>query len=145
MNFKEIIIYEFKNIIEKYNMHLAEISENEIVLYTDKYFLSLMLHSGEVELYYYEKQDKKIVEYIINSFIAYSISAEDRNTTKNRIKEESNIQLSIALLSQTLDEKWSDLLQGGKDWISKYKEFILYIPERDVTEYVAKKYKEVLR
>ena len=48
-------------------MHLAEISENEIVLYADKYFLSLMLHSGEVELYYYEKQDKKIVEYIINA------------------------------------------------------------------------------
>ena len=142
MELKEIVIYAFESIIKKYNMQSSIISENEVVLFSDKYILSFLRHSGVLELVYIEKkEDGELYQYNIDSFIANSISEEARMQIKERLKEESKTEKDLALLAYTLEKKWDDLLLGGKEWIKEYKNFLLYIPARNVTQLIEKKYK----
>ena len=142
MELIEIVIHAFESIIEKYNMQSSIISENEVVLFSDKYILSFLRHSGELEMVYIEKkEDGDLYQYNIDSFIANSISEEARMQIKERLKKESKTEMDLALLAYTLEKKWDDLLLGGKEWIKEYQNFLLYIPARNVTQLKEKKYK----
>lgn len=142
MELIEIVIHGFESIIKKYNMQSSIISENEVVLFSDKYILSFLRHSGELEMVYIEKQeDGDLYQYNIDSFIANSISEESRMQIKERLKTESKTEIDLALLAYTLEKKWDNLLLGGKEWIKEYQNFLLYIPARNVTQLIEKKYK----
>ena len=142
MELIEIVINAFESIIKKYNMQSSIISENEVVLFSDKYILSFLRHSGELEMVYIEKkEDGDLYQYNIDSFIANSISEEARVQIKERLKKESKTEIDLALLAYTLEKKWEDLLLGGKEWIKEYQKFLLYIPARNVTQLNEKKYK----
>lgn len=138
----EAVIHAFESIIKKYNMQSSIISENEVVLFSDKYILSFFCHSGELEMVYIEKkEDGDLYQYNIDSFIANSISVEARMQIKERLKKESKTEIDLALLAYTLEKKWEDLLLGGKEWIKEYQNFLLYIPARNVTQLKEKQYK----
>lgn len=138
----EIVIHAFESIIKKYNMQSSIISENEVVLFSDKYILSFLRHSGELEMVYIEKkEDGDLYQYNIDSFIANSISEEARMQIKERLKKESKAEIDLALIAYTLEKKWNDLLLGGKEWIKEYQNFLLFIPARNVTQLKEKKYK----
>lgn len=144
MELEKLVIHTFESIIKKYSMQSSIISENEVVLFSDKYILSFLRHSGELELVYVEKkEDGELYQYNIDSFIANSISEEDRTRIKERLKKESKteIDLDLALLAYILEKKWSDLLLGGKEWKKEYQNFLLYIPARNVTQLKEKKYR----
>lgn len=142
MELMEIVIHAFESIIMKYNMQSSIISENEVVLFSDKYILSFLRHSGELEMVYIEKkEDGDLYQYNIDSFIANSISEEARMQIKERLKKESKTEIDLALLAYTLEKKWDDLLLGGKEWIKEYQNFLLFIPARNVTQLKEKKYK----
>ncbi|MBD5550611.1 MAG: hypothetical protein HDQ96_05460 [Lachnospiraceae bacterium] len=142
MELIEIVIHAFESIIKKYNMQSSIISENEVVLFSDKYILSFLRHAGELEMVYIEKkEDGDLYQYNIDSFIANSISEEARMQIKERLKKESKTEIDLALLAYTLEKKWDDLLLGGKEWIKEYQNFLLYIPARNVTQLKEKKYK----
>ncbi len=142
MELIEIVIHAFESIIKKYNMQSSIISENEVVLFSDKYILSFLRHSGELEMVYIEKkEDGDLYQYNIDSFIANSISEEARMQIKERLKKESKTEIDLALLAYALEKKWDDLLLGGKEWIKEYQNFLLYIPARNVTQLIEKKYK----
>ena len=147
MELIEIVIHAFESIIKKYKMQSSIISENEVVLFSDKYILSFLRHSGELEMVYIEKkEDGDLYQYNIDSFIANSISEEARMQIKERLKKESQkeskTEIDLALLAYTLEKKWDDLLLGGKEWIKEYQDFLLYIPERNVTQLKEKNVKE---
>ena len=142
MELIEIVIHAFESIIKKHNMQSSIISENEVVLFTDKYILSFLRHWGELEMVYIEKkEDGDLYQYNIDSFIANSISEEARMQIKERLKKESKTEIDLALLAYTLEKKWDDLLLGGKEWIKEYQNFLLHIPARNVTKLKEKKYK----
>ena len=142
MELIEIVIHAFESIIKKHNMQSSIISENEVVLFTDKYILSFLRHWGELEMVYIEKkEDGDLYQYNIDSFIANSISEEARIQIKERLKKESKTEIDLALLAYTLEKKWDDLLLGGKEWIKEYQNFLLHIPARNVTKLKEKKYK----
>lgn len=142
MELMEIVIHAFESIIKKYNMQSSIISENEVVLFSDKYILSFLRHSGELEMVYIEKkEDGDLYQYNIDSFIANSISEEARMQIKERLKKESKAEIDLALIAYTLEKKWNDLLLGGKEWIKEYQNFLLFIPARNVTQLKEKKYK----
>lgn len=142
MELIEIVIHAFESIIRKYNMQSSIISENEVVLFSDKYILSFLRHSSELEMVYIEKKaDGDLYQYNIDSFIANSISEEARMQIKERLKKESKTEIDLALLAYTLEKKWDDLLLGGKEWIKEYQNFLLYIPTRNVTQLKEKIYK----
>lgn len=142
MELIEIVIHAFESIIKKYNMQSSIISENEVVLFSDKYILSFLRHSGELEMVYIEKKaDGDLYQYNIDSFIANSISEEVRMQIKERLKKESKTEIDLALLAYTLEKEWDDLLLGGKEWIKEYQNFLLYIPARNVTQLKEKQYK----
>lgn len=142
MELEKIVVHAFESIIKKYNIQSSIISENEVVLFSDKYILSFLLHSGELEMVYVEKkEDGELYQYNIDSFIASSISEEDRMQIKEQLQKESKIEIELALLAYTLEKKWDDLLLGGKAWIKEYQNFLLYIPARNVTQLKEKKYK----
>ena len=142
MELIEIVIHAFESIIKKYNMQSSIISENEVVLFSDKYILSFLRHSGELEMVYIEKkEDGDLYQYNIDSFIANSISEEARMQIKERLKKESKTEIDLALLAYTLEKKWDDLLLGGKEWIKEYQNFLLYILARNVTQLKEIKYK----
>lgn len=137
-----MVIHAFESIIKKYNMQSSIISENEVVLFSDKYILSFLRHSGELEMVYVEKnEDGELYQYNIDSFIANSISEEDRMQIKERLQKESKTEIDLALLAYTLEKKWYDLLLGGKEWIKEYQNFLLYIAARNVTQLKEKRYK----
>ena len=143
MELIEIVIHAFESIIKKYNMQSSIISENEVVLFSDKYILSFLQHSGELEMVYIEKkEDGDLYQYNIDSFIANSISEEARMQIKERLKKESKTEIDLALFAYTLEKKWDDLLLGGKEWIKEYQNFLLYIPARNVTQLTEKNIKE---
>ena len=101
-----------------------------------------MHHSGELEMVYVEKkEDGELYQYNIDSFIANSISEEDRMQIKERLKKESKTEIDLALLAYTLEKKWNDLLLGGKEWVKEYQNFFLYIPARNVTHLKGEKYR----
>lgn len=140
MDLGEMVIHAFEKVIARYNMQSSIICENEVVLFTDKYILSFLYHSGELEMIYIEKgKTGELYQYNIDSFIAYSISAEDRNYIKERLKDSTKIERELEMLAYTLDRNWDNLLSGGKDWIKEYRNFMLYIPARNVT-FLKKKY-----
>lgn len=142
MELEKLVIHAFESIIKKYSMQSSIISENEVVLFSDKYILSFLHHSGELELVYVEKkEDGELYQYNIDSFIANSISEEDRTQIKERLKKESKTEIDLALLAYILEKKWGDLLLGGKEWKKEYQNFLLYIPARNVTQLKEKKYR----
>ena len=142
MELQEIVIHAFENIITKYNLQSSIISENEVVLFSDNYILSFLRHSNELEMVYVEKkEDGELYQYNIDSFIANSISDEDRLQIKERFQKKSQAEIYLELLAHTLEKKWNDLLLGGKEWIKEYQNFLLYIPARNVTQLTEKKYK----
>lgn len=142
MELKEIVIHAFESIIEKYNMQSSTISENEVVLFSDKYILSFLYHLGELQMVYVEKKDDgELYQYNIDSFIANSILEEDRVKIKERLQKESKIIIELELLACTLEKKWEDLLLGGKEWVKEYRNFLLYVPARNVTKLKEKKYR----
>ncbi len=47
----------------------------------------------------------------------------------------------LALVANTLQKRFTDLLLGGSAWIEQYKKFELYIPSRNITELKGKVYK----
>lgn len=135
MDFGNKVICAFDKIIKKYNLHAKIISNNEVVLFSLKYVLSFLLHSSELELVYIEKRsDGELYQYNIDSFIANSISEEDRIFLEVNLKERSKIEKELILLACTLEKKWDELLLGGKDWIRDFQGFILFIPPRNVTK-----------
>lgn len=142
MELEKIVIYAFKGIIDRYDMQSAIISENEVVLFTDKFILSFLCHSSELQMVYIEKkEDGELYQYNIDSFIANSISEEDRMQIKERLQKESKMVIELELLACTLEKKWNDLLLGGKEWIKEYQNFLLYVPVRNVTKLIDKKYR----
>ena len=142
MELQEIVIHAFENIITKYNLQSSIISENEVVLFSDNYILSFLRHSDELEMVYVEKKENgELYQYNIDSFIANSISDEDRLQIKERFQKKSQAEIYLELLAHTLEKKWNDLLLGGKEWIKEYQNFLLYIPARNVTQLIEKKYK----
>ena len=142
MELQEIVIHAFENIITKYNLQSSIISENEVVLFSDNYILSFLRHSDELEMVYVEKKENgELYQYNIDSFIANSISDEDRMQIKERFQKKSQAEIDLELLAHTLEKKWNDLLLGGKEWIKEYQNFLLYIPARNVTQLIEKKYK----
>lgn len=142
MDLEKIVICTFQGIINKYDMQSAIISENEVVLFTDKYILSFLYHSGELEMVYIEKKENgELYQYNIDSFIAYSISEEDRIQIKERLQKETKIVIELELLSCTLEKKWEDLLLGGKEWVKEFQNFLLYVPVRNVTKIKEEKYR----
>ena len=142
MELEKMVIYIFERIIEKYNLQSSIISENEVVLFSDKYILSFLCHSGELEMVYVEKKENgELYQYNIDSFIAYSISEQDRMQIKERLKQGSKMEIELELLACTLEKKWDNLLLGGKEWIKEYQNFLLYIPARNVTQLKEKKYR----
>lgn len=142
MELEKMVIYIFERIIEKYNLQSSIISENEVVLFSDKYILSFLCHSGELEMVYVEKKENgELYQYNIDSFIAYSISEQDRMQIKERLKQGSKMEIELELLACTLEKKWDNLLSGGKEWIKEYQNFLLYIPARNVTQLKEKKYR----
>jgi hypothetical protein len=61
--------------MEIYNLRVSIISENEVVLFCEKYILSFLLHSAELEMVYIEKREnEELYQYNIDSYIAHSIS-----------------------------------------------------------------------
>ncbi len=143
MKLKELIVRIFESIIKKYNLQVSAISENEVALFSDKYILSYLLHSGELDLVYIEKKENgALYQYNIDSFIADSISEEDRIQIKGRLQKKSGIEIDLALLAYTLEKKWKNLLAGEKEWIKEYQDFSLYIPPQNITQLKAAKYKE---
>lgn len=142
MELEKIVIYAFKGIIDRYDMQSAIISENEVVLFTDKFILSFLCHSSELQMVYIEKkEDGELYQYNIDSFIANSISEEDRMQIKARLQKESKMAIELELLACTLEKKWNDLLLGGKEWVKEYQNFLLYVPVRNVTKLIDKKYR----
>ena len=132
----------FEKIIEIYNLRISIISENEVVLFSDNYILSFLLHSAELELVYIEKREnKELYQYNIDSFITYSISDEDRMKIKSFLINVSKLELELGLLAYILEKKWGELLLGGNRWIQEYENFMLYIPARNVTRLKEKSYK----
>lgn len=143
MELEKMVIYVFKEIIEKYNMQSATISENEVILVTDKYILSFLYHSCELELVYIEKKENgELYQYNIDSFIAASISEEDRMLIKEQSEQKSKLEIELELLACTLEKKWKNLLLGEKGWMKEYQNFLLYIPARNVTQLKEKKYRD---
>ncbi len=142
MELIEIVMHAFESIIKKYNLQSSIISEEEVVLFSDKYILSFLRHSGELEMVYIEKkEDGDLYAYCnIDSFIANSVSDEARMQIKERLKKESKTEIDLTLIAYTLEKKWDDLLLGGKEWIKEYQNFLLYIPPRNVTQ-LEKRYK----
>lgn len=142
MELEKLVIHAFESIIKKYNMQSSIISENEVVLFSDKYILSFLCHSGELEMVYVEKkEDGELYQYNIDSFIANAISDEDRMQVRERLQKKSKAEIDLVLLAYTLEKKWDDLLLGGKGWIKEYQNFLLYIPARNVTQLKENKYK----
>lgn len=143
MKLIEIVIHAFESIIKKYNLQSSIISEEEVVLFSDKYILSFLRHSGELQMVYIEKKEDGdlYAYYNIDSFIANSVSDEARMQIKERLKRESKTEIHLTLIAYTLEKKWDDLLLGGKEWIKEYQNFLLYIPPRNVTQLLEKRYK----
>lgn len=142
MELKDIVVCAFESIIEKYDMKSSVISENEVVLFSNKYILSFLRHSGEIEMVYIEKKENgELYQYNIDSFIANSISEEDRKQIKERLRNKSKTEIDIRILAYTLEKKWNDLLLGSKEWIKEYQNFLLYIPVRNITKLKEKKYR----
>lgn len=132
----------FKKIMYRYNMQFAVVSENEVVLFTNKFILSFLCRYAELIMVYFEKtEDGELYQYNIDSFIASSIATEDRVRIKERYQKESKLVVDLETLACTLEKKWSDLLSGGKEWIKEYENFFLYIPVRNVTEPAEKIYR----
>ena len=135
MDFENKVICAFGTIMKKYNLQAKYISNNEVILFSSKYVLSFLLHSSELELVYIEKrEDGELYQYNIDSFIANSISEEDRICLNENLQERSRIEKELILLAFALGKKWDELLSGGKDWIKEYQNFILFIPPRNVTK-----------
>lgn len=135
MDFVNKVICAFGTIMKKYNLQAKYISNNEVILFSSKYVLSFLFHSSELELVYIEKrEDGELYQYNIDSFIANSISEEDRICLNENLQERSRIDKELILLAFTLEKKWDELLSGGKDWIKEYQNFILFIPPRNVTK-----------
>ena len=135
MEFEKIVISIFERIIKKYNLQAKLVSPNEMILFSDKYILSFLLHSAELEMVYIEKKENgELYQYNIDSFIAYSISKEDRLQVKEKLKSNSKIEIELELLACMLENKWNELLLGGTERIREYQDFVLYIPPRNVTK-----------
>lgn len=142
MELEKIVIQAFESIIRKYSMKSSIISQNEVVLFSDKYILSFLQHFGEIELVYFEKKENgELYQYNIDSFIANSISEEDRIQVKDGLKKESKTEIDLLLLAYVLEKKWGDLLLGGEEWKKDYQNFLLYIPTRNVTQLKGEKYR----
>lgn len=141
MEFEKIVISTFERIIKKYNLQATLVSPNEMILFSDKYILSFLFHSAELDMVYIEKKaNGELYQYNIDSFIAYSISEEDRLQVKEKLKSNSKIEKELELLACTLENKWDELLSGGTEWISEYQDFVLYIPPRNITKLKGKIY-----
>ena len=136
MELEKIVICAFEKIIQKYDLQTTLISTNEMRLSSNKYMLLFLLHSAELEMVYIEKrEDRELYAYYnIDSFILYSVSEEDRMQIKERFKTKSGIEIKLELLACTLENKWDELLFGGKKWMKEYQNFKLYIPPRNVTK-----------
>lgn len=143
MNLEELVVQIFEKIIKKYNLQISTISENEVVLFSSSYILSFLYHSAELVVVYFEKtKTGELYQYNIDSFIASSISEEDRIEIKEKFKNEPQIVIELELLARTLVKKWDNLLSGERDWIKEYQEFSLHIPARNVTWLKDEKYME---
>ena len=107
-----------------------------MVLFSSQYILSFLLHSAELFLVYIEKtKDGELYEYYnIDSFIASSITEEDRMYVKDKFLEKSRIEEELILLACTLEKRWDEFLSGGKEWIKEYERFLLYIPPRNAAD-----------
>lgn len=142
MIIKNKITCIFKKIIDNYNLKVMDISENELALEGNVYILSFLYHSSELELVYMEKRnDGQIYQYNIDSFIAKSITDDDRKMIRENIGYTSGVEFELALVANTLQKRFTDLLLGGSAWIEQYKKFELYIPGRNITELKGKVYK----
>lgn len=136
MEIEKIVICAFEKIISKYDLQTTLVSANEMRLSSDKYILLFLLHSAELEMVYIEKREdgELYAYYNIDSFILYSVSEEDRMRVKERFINKSGIEIKLELLVCTLENKWDELLSGGKKWMAEYQNFMLYIPPRNVTK-----------
>lgn len=141
MDLGEMVVRSFIRIIERYNMQVSIICENEVILFTDKYILSFLYHSAELEMIYIEKRETgELFQYNIDSFISGSISEEDRKHIKERLKNSTKTERELEMLAYTLENKWDNLLSGGTEWMKIYQNYMLYVPARDVTSVIEKRY-----
>lgn len=141
MDLGEMVVRSFIRIIERYNMQVSIICENEVILFTDKYILSFLYHSAEFEMIYIEKRETgELFQYNIDSFISCSISEEDRKHIKERLKNSTKTERELEMLAYTLENKWDNLLSGGTEWMKIYQNYMLYVPARDVTSVIEKRY-----
>lgn len=142
MELYKIIKEDFNEIANNYSLVIEELSENEIVIYSNDYILSFEMHSAELDLSYIERTEEgRLLQYYnFGSYIAHIAEPDTRN--KVDIMRISNLEKQIKLYEITLKNKLIDLLKNDKSWIKTYENFLLYAQPRDVTE-IKKIYKKL--
>ena len=132
MKFEEydILRHEIiQKLANKYALFCTDIGDN-IALIGNDFCILFKFNQGEVNIDYLLVQNGEIYIYPFNNFIASSFCADDRIGIK---REQGLFNYSITdlkILKRGLENHFTDILKGSKNWIESYKKSKYYYEPR---------------
>lgn len=118
---RQIVIQELMNVNK--NLKYIDISDRASAIIGVQFALLFQFGRGETNITYLRINEQKVViEYPINNFLASSLNANDRRGIIRTDGLYENAITDLTIIVRGLSNHWSIILNGSKEWIAQYEE-----------------------
>lgn len=121
-NLKELTINNMSDVINKHNLKLIEVSDNEVLLKSPEYAINIAAEKDGVSIIYFDTSSTPTKGYNIFLFLVNQRrSSLVFSKTKPCQKDYAEfIESELNSLTQHIRNAGQDILDGSKDWIKSY-------------------------
>ncbi|WP_373987858.1 hypothetical protein [Duganella sp. BuS-21] len=121
-NLKHLVHENMADLISAYELHATEISENEVLLQSQTYFIDVIAEKDGVSMVYFDTSSKPANGYNVFLFL-FSKRRSSLVFLKNALPSGTFtefVDAQLGLLAQHLRSAARDILAGERGWMKEY-------------------------
>ena len=120
-------------IYEKYNLKFVKLSPISTAMVGDDFAIIIGLDRFDALISYVYREKNKLIEFEFDRYIAMEYDSDDRKDLIEGDGARTHVTNSLIVIQAGLLSKWSNILEGDKEWIKDYKKSNYYY-QRELRE-----------
>lgn len=113
-------------ICEKYNLKFVKLSSISTAMIGDDFAIIIGLDRFDALISYVYREKNKLVELEFDRYVAMKYDEDDRKDFIKGNGARIHVTNSLIVIQNGLLSKWSNILEGDKEWIKDYKKSNYY-------------------
>lgn len=112
----------FQALILEYDLSIVKLNQLNTALVCPKYALIIGIDRFYADIKYISRnKDGVLVKYMINNFFSEKFDERDRQNLIEGNGAKESIINSLIIISQGMQNKWKNVLEGDNEWIKVFE------------------------